>query len=54
VINLIQISGLNDLEDVLAASGQTGGGILITTGQNTSIFLENVNRADLSEDDFAF
>lgn len=54
VINLIQISGLNDLEDVLAASGQTNGGVLISTGQNTSIFLENVNRADLSEDDFAF
>jgi Ca2+-binding RTX toxin-like protein len=53
-LDLAQITGINDFDDVLAASGQVGSGVLIRTGTDSSIFLENVNRSDLTEDDFAF
>jgi Ca2+-binding RTX toxin-like protein len=54
VLNLENISGIDSFDDVLAASGQAGTGVLIRTGEDSTIFLNTVNRADLSEDDFVF
>lgn len=54
VLNLTQIMDIEDFEDVIASSTQSGTGVLIRTGEDSSILLENVNRVDLDKDDFAF
>ncbi|WP_264211859.1 M10 family metallopeptidase [Leisingera thetidis] len=53
-IDLSSISTLNSIADVRAASVNTADGMLITTGSESSILLEDVRIRDLGADDFIF
>ncbi|NSY37281.1 M10 family metallopeptidase C-terminal domain-containing protein [Leisingera sp. ANG59] len=53
-IKLSGLSALENFDDILTASTQTADGVLIYTGNNSSILLENVQLSSLSADDFIF
>lgn len=53
-IDLTGLSGLNDFGDVMSALSQSGGDLVIDTGANSSITLENVDIAHLDANDFLF
>lgn len=53
-INLQSLSGFNNINNVMNAASASGGDVLIQTGNNSSILLENVAMADLDASDFLF
>lgn len=53
-IDLSRISQIEDFDDVLANAAATSDGVLITTGANSSILLEDVQISSLAADDFIF
>ncbi|MDC0659147.1 M10 family metallopeptidase C-terminal domain-containing protein [Leisingera sp. SS27] len=53
-IDLSRISQIEDFDDVLANATTTADGVLITTGANGSILLEDVQISSLAADDFIF
>ena len=54
VILLQEVSGFNSIDDVLDAATVSGNGVLIQTGSNSSIFLNNLQLSDLDANDFIF
>lgn len=54
VIDLSGLSGFNSFADVQAAATNTGAGVLIDTGADSSILLSGVRLGNLGADDFLF
>ncbi|MEO1139576.1 MAG: hypothetical protein AAFW87_08975 [Pseudomonadota bacterium] len=54
LLDFSQLSTLNGTSDVLAVASQQGADVVIVTGANSSIRLENVNLSDLDAADFLF
>lgn len=54
VIDLSDVSNIGNFTDVLAAAEQQSRDVLIDLSGGASILLENVNRGNLTGDDFAF
>ncbi|NNE51586.1 MAG: hypothetical protein HKN30_04210 [Sulfitobacter sp.] len=53
-LDLSALSAINEIDDILAASRQSGADTIIETGTGSSIRLLDVDRDDLDENDFVF
>ena len=53
-VNFKFVSGLDSFSDVLAASRQEGAHVVITTGADSSVRLDNIQLSSLTESDFIF
>lgn len=54
VLDLSDLDGFDDMQDVQDAAAQSGRDVLINTGDNSSIRLRDVDLDDLDENDFTF